>query len=91
MATATETAPRVAPAGSPGVYPPHPEGLIGGSYDTVTLGDKIADVLIGDTPTPKAWWGFFLFGFALLQALVLGLAYLFYAGTGVWGINQPVA
>ena len=91
MATATETAPRVAPAGPPDIYPPHPEGLIEGNYNTVTLGDKIADVVIGDTPTPKAWWGFFLFGFALLQALVLGLAYLFYAGTGVWGINQPVA
>jgi len=72
-------------------YPPHPDGILGGNHNIVTLGDKIADVVIGTGPTPKAWWVFFLFGFALLQGLVIGLIWLFWYGTGVWGINQPVA
>jgi Ni/Fe-hydrogenase subunit HybB-like protein len=73
------------------VYPPHPEGLIGGNHNLVTIGDKIASVVTGETPTPKAWWTFFLLGFGLLQGLVVALLYLFYMGVGIWGINQPVA
>ncbi len=68
----------------------HPEELLEARHDIVTLGDKIADVVISK-PHPKAWWFFFLLGFAMLQALVLGLIWLFYFGAGVWGINQPVA
>jgi molybdopterin-containing oxidoreductase family membrane subunit len=86
---ATVTAP--APAGTNEVFAPHPDGILGGNHTIVTLGDKIANVVIGGTPTPKAWWGWFLFGFSLLQALVIGLIWLFYYGVGVWGINQPVA
>ena len=88
MATVSEPATR---GHSPSeIYPPHPEGLVGGNHDVVTLGDKIADVVVGGR-TPKAWWVWFLIGFTLLQGLVVGLTYLFYMGTGVWGINQPVA
>lgn len=68
----------------------HPEELLGANHDIVTLGDKIADVVV-TKPHPKAWWFFFLVGFALLQGLVVGVAWLFYWGTGVWGLNQPVA
>src|SRR4051812_5425194 len=89
MATATETAAGSA-AYSNGVYPPHPEGILGGNHNTVTIGDKIASVVVGTAPTPRAWWAWFLFGFALLQGLTIGLTYLFYMGVGVWGINQPV-
>jgi molybdopterin-containing oxidoreductase family membrane subunit len=72
-------------------FAPHPEGLVGGNHDLATLGDKISDVSIQVTPTPRAWWMFFLLGFTLLQGLVVGVAYLLYTGVGVWGINQPVA
>jgi Ni/Fe-hydrogenase subunit HybB-like protein len=68
----------------------HPEELLGANHDLVTLGDKIADVVIAK-PHPKAWWFSFLVGFALLQGMTLGLGWLFFWGTGVWGINQPVA
>lgn len=68
----------------------HPEELLGAKHDIVTLGNKIADVVVSK-PHPKAWWFFFLVGFALLQGLVVGLIWLFYWGTGVWGINQPVS
>jgi Ni/Fe-hydrogenase subunit HybB-like protein len=68
----------------------HPEELLGANHDIVTLGDKIADVVIA-RPQPKAWWFTFLVGFALLQGLVVGIGWLFFWGTGVWGLNQPVA
>ena len=69
----------------------HPEELLGANHTIVTLGDKIADVVVGPHPSAKAWWFFFLIGFACLQGFVVGVSYLFYLGTGVWGINQPVA
>ncbi|MFO0851034.1 MAG: NrfD/PsrC family molybdoenzyme membrane anchor subunit [Gemmataceae bacterium] len=74
-----------------GKYPPHPEGLVGGNHNLVTVGDKISTVVTGETPTPKAWYPFFLLGFSLLGGLGVALFYLFYAGVGIWGINQPVA
>ena len=88
MATVTEPAPHGHIPRE--TFAPHPEGLVGGNHDTVTLGDKIADVVVGSR-TPRAWWAFFLLGFTLLQGLVVGLTYLFYMGVGIWGINQPVA
>ena len=74
-----------------GQYPPHPEGVIGGSYDLDSMGEKIANVVIVEGATPKAWWLFFLAGLGMLSGLGVALAYLFYAGVGIWGINQPVA
>ncbi|QEL15364.1 NrfD/PsrC family molybdoenzyme membrane anchor subunit [Limnoglobus roseus] len=66
------------------------EHLIGGKQNLVTIGEKIGNVCLGEVPIPKGWWIMFLSGFTLLQALVLGLAWLFYMGVGVWGINSPV-
>ena len=90
MATATLTENLVRPQPLRDGSYTHPEGLLEANHDIVTLGDKVADVVI-NKPQPKAWWFFFLVGFALLQGMVVGLAWLFYWGTGVWGINQPVA
>jgi molybdopterin-containing oxidoreductase family membrane subunit len=47
--------------------------------------------VVGQQPTPRGWWAWFLVGFGLFQVLVISLVYLFYAGVGIWGINQPVA
>jgi molybdopterin-containing oxidoreductase family membrane subunit len=55
------------------------------------MGDHIAAAVVGDMPTPKGWWMWFGVGFALLNALLVSLLYLFYAGVGIWGINVPVA
>ncbi|MFO0935414.1 MAG: NrfD/PsrC family molybdoenzyme membrane anchor subunit [Gemmataceae bacterium] len=63
---------------------------IGGRQDLCTIGDKIGNVCLGEVPTPKGWWLTFVIGFLLMQGMVAGLFYLFYMGTGVWGINQPV-
>lgn len=67
------------------------EELIGGRQDLVTIGDKIGNVCLGEVPTPKGWWVTFAIGLLLMQGMVAGLFYLLFQGTGVWGINQPVA
>lgn len=88
MTTATET------AHSPhanGTFPPHPEGIVGGNHTIDTIGEKIASVVIGEAPQPRAWWIWFGIGIVLMNALAVALFYLFYAGVGIWGINQPVA
>ena len=91
MATVSEPTAGANRYDAPTPYAPHAEGLVGGNFDLATLGDKIADVAVQEFPTPKAWWFFFLVGFTLLQGLVVAVAYLLYLGTGVWGLNQPVA
>ncbi len=66
------------------------EQLIGGEQNLVTIGEKIGNVCLGEITTPKGWWMCFLFGFTLLQGLVVAVAYLFYMGLGIWGLNSPV-
>jgi Ni/Fe-hydrogenase subunit HybB-like protein len=91
MATATTTTiERPAQPPMDGTYK-HPDELLTANHTIATIGDKIADVVVGDFKHPKAWWFFFVIGMALLSSLGLGLAWLFYMGVGVWGINQPVA
>lgn len=88
MATATETSTEKRPQGP---FSPHPEGLIGGNHTLDSIGHKIGGVVLSEQPTPNAWWAFFLLGLTLLGGLGVALAYLFYAGVGIWGINVPVA
>src|SRR5579885_3279802 len=90
MATVNETTTGRGPSEPAGPYPPHPEGIIGGSHNLVTVGEKIGTV-VTDLPSPKGWWIWFLIGFALFNGLMIAILYLFYQGVGIWGINQPVA
>ena len=66
------------------------EQLVGGAQNLVTVGEKIGNVSLGEIPTPRGWWMCFLFGFTLLQGLVIAVTYLFWVGVGIWGINSPV-
>src|SRR5262245_23341599 len=66
------------------------EKLIGGEQNLVTVGEKIGNVCLGEIATPKGWWMCFLFGFTLLQGLLIAVTYLFYMGLGIWGINSPI-
>src|SRR5262245_22114710 len=68
-----------------------PEKLIGGRHDLVSVGEKIGHICLGVHPTPKAWYAYALVGFAGTTALGVAITYLFYAGVGIWGINQPVS
>lgn len=59
----------------------------GQSYRSLT--DKISGlVLMKNTPT--GWIVGFGISFALMNVLLISIAYLFYRGTGIWGINNPV-
>src|SRR5579871_4997994 len=81
----------------PGTRPPpglplepemHP--LVQNKHDLVSVGDALGSVVLSRTH-PKGWWIGFLAGFAMLQILAVAVAWLFYMGVGIWGINVPVA
>ncbi len=38
----------------------------------------------------KAWWVFFLVSLSMLGVFGISVSYLFWEGTGVWGINIPI-
>ena len=57
------------------------------SYTTIT--EKISSIVL--TPsTPLAWFVSFIFGFLMLQLLLVAVAYLLYEGVGIWGLNNPI-
>ena len=62
--------------------------LAGQTYDSV--GDAIAGRVL-DHRTGRLWWiAFFVSGLGM-AAFVGAMAWLFYKGVGIWGINIPVA
>lgn len=61
----------------------------GHSYETATK--RISDVVIGDKGQPLFWWVMFIIATALFMFLFLSVGVLLVEGTGIWGINQPVA
>jgi Ni/Fe-hydrogenase subunit HybB-like protein len=67
------------------------ERLIAGRHSMQSLNEKIGAVALGEVSTPRGWWLFFLIGFGLTQGFLVAIAYLFYSGVGIWGINVPVS
>ncbi|MCA9523391.1 MAG: polysulfide reductase NrfD [Myxococcales bacterium] len=59
--------------------------LGGKSFHEVT--EAIAAPIEGRTP--KLWWIIFSAAVTLLGILVASTGYLFYEGTGIWGLNNP--
>src|SRR5438128_4627424 len=59
----------------------------GHTFGTVT--DKISSIVL-TRKTPLGWWIGFLIAFAITNMLLVALTYLFFKGTGIWGVNQPV-
>ncbi|MCB9507087.1 MAG: polysulfide reductase NrfD [Myxococcales bacterium] len=39
---------------------------------------------------PKVWWAVLSFALTLLSVMGISIAYLFWEGTGIWGLNNPV-
>jgi Ni/Fe-hydrogenase subunit HybB-like protein len=72
---------RTAPAGPPIIGPGH-------TFASVT--DKISSIVLS-RKTPLAWFLGFAVAFALLNVLLVALAYLLLKGVGIWGINIPIA
>ena len=57
------------------------------SYTSIT--EKISSIVL-TWHTPLAWFVTFGAGFLLLHGFLIGVGYLLYEGTGIWGLNNPV-
>lgn len=60
----------------------------GHTYGTVT--DKISAIVL-TRGTSRGWWQAFIGSFFFVTILMVGTTYLIAKGTGIWGINVPVA
>ncbi len=64
--------------------------LVLGDNDFAAVTEKVCAIV--ERPRPPLWWyASFAVSSALTAVLVAMLAYLFWAGIGVWGVNMPVA
>lgn len=75
-------------AGDAGAAATPPVIAPGHTFGSVT--DKISSIVLA-RKTPLAWWIGFLLAFGVVNVLMLSLTYLIVKGTGIWGINVPVA
>jgi Ni/Fe-hydrogenase subunit HybB-like protein len=60
----------------------------GHTYASVT--DKISSIVL-TRGTPRGWWLAFATSFTIVTVLMAAITYLIATGTGIWGINVPVA
>jgi Ni/Fe-hydrogenase subunit HybB-like protein len=56
---------------------------------SASMTDRICSIALRSQSYPW-WWLAFIPSMALAMLLVVSIAYLFYAGIGIWGINWPV-
>jgi Ni/Fe-hydrogenase subunit HybB-like protein len=70
-------------------HPPEPP-LVGPGHTFASVTDKISSIVLTGK-TPLGWFFGFAVAFALFNVLVVALAYLVFKGTGIWGINIPIA
>ncbi len=63
--------------------------LIGPGHGFASVTDKIASLVL-TRKTPLAWFLGFAVAFALMNGLLIALAYLLVKGVGIWGVNIPV-
>src|SRR3569623_2023024 len=68
--------------------PQHRPPLILGNMSTGQITDAVCRVAVWKTP--KAWYIAFAASLSVLGMLGCMVAYLFYNGVGVWGLNSPV-
>jgi Ni/Fe-hydrogenase subunit HybB-like protein len=69
--------------------PLHPRPpLILGGHDFHSITEAVARPL--ESRTPRGWWLAFGVSLALLSLLGISVAWLFWEGIGVWGLNNPV-
>src|SRR5579872_2620425 len=70
----------------PGISPP----VIAPGYSYGQVSEKIGDVVL--TPGIKLSWAFvWIISLGVLNVFGMAVSYLFLRGTGIWGINIPVA
>src|ERR1051326_3915691 len=59
-------------------------------HDFRTITDKISDIIL-TARTPIGWWAGVALSGMIVGVLTIAIAFLFYQGVGIWGINMPVA
>ena len=64
--------------------------LLGPDQDIRSVTDKISAIVLTQR-TPLGWYLGFTIAFLLVMLLFASVGYLFLRGTGIWGINMPVA
>ena len=73
---------------------PDPDGQLPfiHGHDLASVSEKISNVtLLSMGKLPKFWYGGILIGITVLQLLFLAIYMLITRGTGIWGLNVPVA
>ena len=65
------------------------EAILGPGQDSVKITEKIGNVVYGRTP--KWIFGVWAVGLVLVMVLNMSIAKLLFVGTGIWGLNVPVA
>jgi len=68
-------------------YVPEP-ALVKGDHDFASITHLVTDVNL--RPTPKTWYLLMLPANALLGLLLVSIGYLFWEGTGIWGLTNPI-
>lgn len=68
--------------------PPDKEPLITGGQTFSSVTEKISSITEGKTT--KEWLLLFSIAGSLLMLLIGVIGYLFWEGTGIWGLNNPV-
>jgi Ni/Fe-hydrogenase subunit HybB-like protein len=69
---------------------PPEQPIIGPGHTFASVTDKIASIVLSKK-TPLSWMLGFAAAFALMNVLLVALAYLLLRGVGIWGINVPIA
>ena len=70
----------------PGII--HQAPVLAPGHTPGSVTDRISEVVLAGTP--RWWYPAFGVSFMLLMVLMGALAKLFWEGTGIWGINNPV-
>jgi Ni/Fe-hydrogenase subunit HybB-like protein len=77
------------PLNKTAVIEPEPP-LIAPGHNFASVTDKISSLVL-TRQTPKGWIFGVVVTFALVNLLLVAIAYLVVVGTGIWGIQMPVA
>jgi len=77
------------PSGQATLQRPYAPPVLTGEYDHTSVTDKISGAVFGRTP--KWWFGALGVGFSIVMMMLVSITWLIAKGTGVWGLNVPVA
>jgi Ni/Fe-hydrogenase subunit HybB-like protein len=69
---------------------PEREPILKPGHTFASITDQISSIVL-TTRTPRYWWIGFAVTFSLVMLLLVSVTYLFAVGTGIWGLNIPVA